>query len=64
MLGAVILRQLLLAAAETAETEVGTAELPVDAEPTSPPPQATSSIEAPKDTKRPIIFFMIFSLEN
>ena len=59
-----MLKQLLVAAAETAETEVGVAELPVDAEPMSPPPQATRNIEAAKDIKRPIVFFMILSLEN
>ena len=57
-------KQLLLAAAETADTEVGVAELPVDAEPMSPPPQATRNIEVAKDSKRPIVFFMIFPLEN
>ena len=59
-----MLKQLLLAAAETADTEVGVAEVPVDAEPMSPPPQATKNIEAVKDIKRPIVFFMILSLEN
>ena len=51
-----MLKQLLLAAAETAETEVGVAEVPDDAEPMSPPPQATRNIEAAKDIKRPIVF--------
>jgi hypothetical protein len=59
-----MLKQLLLAAAETADTEVGDAEFPVDAEPMSPPPQATRNIEAAIDIKRPIVFFMIFPLEN
>jgi hypothetical protein len=59
-----MLKQLLLAAAETADTEVGVAEVPVDAEPVSPPLQATKNNEATKDIKRPIVFIMIFSLEN